>query len=601
MLITLLALAVLVIGAIAVTGTLVSRIPTIFPGIEVQGVPLEGLTKDEAAEALRALGEERYDGYAVTAELPLENSLTVTAEEVGVTWDAAAQAEEAWNYGRDGGFVENLITYAKARYLHRTDFSGGTDLEVSLDEDALRAIVHTAAEDIDEQLLESGIEITDTEIRLMKGASGLVLDEDYIFNSFREAILAADATGFVYESDPDLDDAYDFQTLYDQLHAEVKEAEILYAPEYETMLLGGTTGEKTDEETGEVAAAAAAEKTEIHDRAWFTDTGIEGDAPLRNSIAREEDHIDFNGQPFMITESVTGVTFDVDEANALWAAAGYGEEVVVPITTTRPAHTTADVSDLLFGANLSKNWTMVRLWNREYCEEVRTSLAGSSKNRISNVKKACDALNGMVLLPGEIFSYNNSIGERTAENGWLPAPAYADGEVKQENGGGICQVSSTLYNAALYSNMEIVERECHYFQVGYLPWGMDATVSWGWPDFRFRNNNPYPIMIVAWVDDATNECCVQIKGTDVDHTYVIMKFNNWRIFDETDTYHDAKGNALAVGMAAATWRLVFHDGDDYTTATPISETYEVYSTYHYHTEDIEAKNVPLGGSSGDEG
>ena len=165
---------------------------------------------------------------------------------------------------------------------------------------------------------------------------------------------------------------------------------------------------------------------------------------------------------------------------------------------------------------------------------------------------------------------------------------------RQEYGGGICQVSSTLYNAVLYANLEIVERACHQFQVGYLPWGMDATVSWGWPDFKFRNDAEYPVKIHAWVDEETNECCVQILGTDVKHQYVLMQFNNWEVFDETGTYFDANGNPLSVGMAAATWRLVFNDGDDYNTATPISKEYEAYSTYNYHTEDIEARNVPQG-------
>ncbi len=241
------------------------------------------------------------------------------------------------------------------------------------------------------------------------------------------------------------------------------------------------------------------------------------------------------------------------------------------MTVTKPEHTTEEINDMLFRDALSKNWTLVRLWNRDYCNEVRTSLSGSSADRISNVKKACELLDGLVLIPGQTLSFNDTLGERTEANGWKPATAYANGEVRQEYGGGICQVSSTLYNAVLYANLEIVERACHQFQVGYLPWGMDATVSWGWPDFKFRNDAEYPVKIHAWVDEETNECCVQILGTDVKHQYVLMQFNNWEVFDETGTYFDANGNPLSVGMAAATWRLVFNAGDDYNTATPISK------------------------------
>ena len=304
--------------------------------------------------------------------------------------------------------------------------------------------------------------------------------------------------------------------------------------------------------------------------------------------------IDFHGEPFIVTQSSVGRTFDVAEAEKAWAAASYGDTVTIPMTVTKPEHTTEEINDMLFRDALSKNWTLVRLWNRDYCNEVRTSLSGSSADRISNVKKACGLLDGLVLIPGQTLSFNDTLGERTEANGWKPATAYANGEVRQEYGGGICQVSSTLYNAALYANLEIVERACHQFQVGYLPWGMDATVSWGWPDFKFRNDAEYPVKIHAWVDEETNECCVQILGTDVKHQYVLMQFNNWEVFDETGTYFDANGNPLSVGMAAATWRLVFNDGDDYNTATPISKEYEAYSTYNYHTEDIEARNVPQG-------
>ena len=304
--------------------------------------------------------------------------------------------------------------------------------------------------------------------------------------------------------------------------------------------------------------------------------------------------IDFHGEPFIVTQSSVGRTFDVAEAEKAWAAASYGDTVTIPMTVTKPEHTTEEINDMLFRDALSKNWTLVRLWNRDYCNEVRTSLSGSSADRISNVKKACGLLDGLVLIPGQTLSFNDTLGERTEANGWKPATAYANGEVRQEYGGGICQVSSTLYNAVLYANLEIVERACHQFQVGYLPWGMDATVSWGWPDFKFRNDAEYPVKIHAWVDEETNECCVQILGTDVKHQYVLMQFNNWEVFDETGTYFDANGNPLSVGMAAATWRLVFNDGDDYNTATPISKEYEAYSTYNYHTEDIEARNVPQG-------
>lgn len=96
-------------------------------------------------------------------------------------------------------------------------------------------------------------------------------------------------------------------------------------------------------------------------------------------------------------------------------------------------------------------------------------------------------------MPGETFSYNQVVGQRTKAAGFKEAPAYLNGKVVQEYGGGICQVSSTLYNAVLYANLEITERTNHGFKPSYVKPGLDATVSWGGPDFKFTNNRNYPI------------------------------------------------------------------------------------------------------------
>ncbi|MBQ3276080.1 MAG: VanW family protein [Oscillospiraceae bacterium] len=573
-------LFLLVLGGIGVyvAGTMVSRIDTIYPGTAVEGIDLSGMTKEQAAEALLSLGRAKYDGLSVTASLPLDNTLTITAEEAGVSYSAEQIVEDAWNYGRGDGMLMNLLTYGKARYMDTNTFSSDKGLEVWLDEDAVRAIVAEAAVDIDEQLLESGVEITDTEIRLSKGASGLTLDEETVVRQFKEALLAADPSGFTYDAVPQADEAYDFQGLYDELYSEMVNARIVYAPEY--------AARYADLEP-------APEDPPIINYAWGNE---ELDRKTEPAIYRPaltdpqpgDESLDFGGKPFIVSQSSVGVTFDVAEAERLWAAAGYGDSVVVPLTVTRPDVSTDEINAMLFADPLSKNWTMVRLWNKDYCDEVRTSLAGSTKNRISNVKKACEILDGIMLMPGEEFSYNDTIGQRTEEAGWLPAPAYANGEVRQENGGGICQVSSTLYNAVAYSNLRVLERECHQFQVGYLPAGMDATVSWGWPNFRFMNTKQYPIMIHAWVDDETNECCIQILGTDYEHIFVIMRFNQWKTYDQSGEYVDEDGNGKAIGTEAATWRLLYHDGDDWSDRSikPFSECYEYYSKYHYHSEDI---------------
>ena len=194
-----------------------------------------------------------------------------------------------------------------------------------------------------------------------------------------------------------------------------------------------------------------------------------------------------------------------------------------------------------------------------------TSLSGSSSNRITNVKLAAEKINGVILQPGQTFSYNDVVGQRTKANGFKEAGAYSNGQVVQEVGGGICQVSSTLYYCAMVSNLKINTRTCHYFPVAYIEPGMDAAVSWGGPEFKFTNNRDYPIEIKAYVQNGS--VTVEIWGTDVDGSYVKMSYT-------------------ANGLRATTYRMVYDkDGKQ------ISHTLEANSTYHSH--DTTPKPTPI--------
>ena len=210
------------------------------------------------------------------------------------------------------------------------------------------------------------------------------------------------------------------------------------------------------------------------------------------------------------TEHVNGIDFDMDEAKRLWEEADYGDVVRIPIIVTEPEITTEKLNSMLFADCLGQK---------------STSLAGSSSNRINNVRRAAAAINGIVLNPGDSFSYNTALGQRTTASGYLPAGAYSGGEVVQEVGGGICQVSSTLYYSALLANLKITDRLCHYFGVSYVPPGLDATVSWPSPDFRFVNNRDYPIRIEAAVENGS--VYVKLWGTDVDGSYVQMTYSTY--------------------------------------------------------------------------
>ena len=133
-------------------------------------------------------------------------------------------------------------------------------------------------------------------------------------------------------------------------------------------------------------------------------------------------------------------------------------------------------------------------------------------NRGHNIVLASSKLNGTVLLPNEEFSYLKVVGPYNAQNGYLPAPAYVSGVLTLSTGGGVCQLATTLYNAQIRANLEIIYRINHSYAPAYVPRGLDATVSSTTTDYKFKNQYKYPIYIVSYVDK--NKLTVDIWSND---------------------------------------------------------------------------------------
>ena len=131
-----------------------------------------------------------------------------------------------------------------------------------------------------------------------------------------------------------------------------------------------------------------------------------------------------------------------------------------------------------------------------------TPVLDTEENHVVNMQLASQAINGMVLGVGEIFSFNAVVGQASVQRGYRMAPIIVDGKVEQGEGGGICQVSSTIYNAATAAGMTILERHNHGVPVGYVEQGRDAAISYGTYDLQFRNDTQSPVTIYVWV---TNE------------------------------------------------------------------------------------------------
>lgn len=158
-----------------------------------------------------------------------------------------------------------------------------------------------------------------------------------------------------------------------------------------------------------------------------------------------------------------------------------------------------------------------------------TSFKGSTlgrKNRVNNMALAVSRINGVVLEPGEEFSMNKTILDRTKENGYYLAPAIRNGAYEKEYGGGVCQVSSTLFNAVMMADLTITERHHHSWPMHYVPIGRDATIATGYKDFKFVNSTEGELVIFAHLDKKAKTISIRLYGihsTDFDHIQITSK------------------------------------------------------------------------------
>ena len=269
----------------------------------------------------------------------------------------------------------------------------------------------------------------------------------------------------------------------------------------------GQTGVKADMEALEKEILAAVKKGNFN---------CEISCPVKKVLPQEIDLQSYydavfqkpiNGEidkanNYVISSSKDGVSFNLVLAKKRLKQAADGETITIYYEFIQPEICTKALDEKQF---------------RDVLGSYSTYGTGT-KGRITNITLAAQSCDGVILMPGDIFSFNDTLGERTEERGYKEATVYINNKSAKGIGGGICQVSSTLFAAVLYADLEIVQRTNHSLTVGYLPLGMDAAVSWGTLDFRFRNNTDYPIRLSVTSEQGNID--VEILGTKETNTTV---------------------------------------------------------------------------------
>lgn len=225
---------------------------------------------------------------------------------------------------------------------------------------------------------------------------------------------------------------------------------------------------------------------------------------IYSEVHTEPQNAYINKEPFELFLGSPGTDFAITIEEAKNLLLEEKSEYIIPLKITESEIGPEDLGDSIFIDTLST---------------YTSKYDASNRNRSTNVELAALKLNNVILLPGETFSYNKTVGKRTISNGFKEASIYTKNGIEYGLGGGICQVSSTLYNAVLEANLDIVERKNHSYSVSYVPLGRDATVSYGTIDFKFKNSRAYPIKLVSSAKNGI--VSISIKGIKEETEYTV--------------------------------------------------------------------------------
>ncbi|MDO4572778.1 MAG: VanW family protein [Clostridia bacterium] len=262
--------------------------------------------------------------------------------------------------------------------------------------------------------------------------------------------------------------------------------------------------------------------------------------------------------PVVYSPEQDGITIDANAlCHALEAAVGAGDlsaEIEVPHSVVEPEITLASIQE-----------------SQSLVAQFTTSFEDApynNSNRVYNIQKAAGLINGTVLQPGEEFDCNAVLGDRTQENGWKEAPGIRNGRYENEYGGGVCQVSSTLFNAVMMADLEITERTPHSWPMGYVDIGRDATISTGGKNFRFINSSDEPLYIFVYADEALMQLTASIYGKPLtDGMYIVISS------EKTGTLESAGEEIMLDESLPYNTREVMREARDGKTAVTYKEYY----------------------------
>ncbi|QCX26757.1 VanW family protein [Nocardioides jishulii] len=441
-------------------------------GTTVAGVAIGGSSAEEAEQRLR-------DGLEDRVDQPLElvvgdEKRSVTPAEAGLSVDYAGSIEAAG--GGSSWAPERLWTY----------FTGGHDLDakVDLDEAAFDGLLDELGEEYGNLPVEGAVTFVDGRIRTTDPEPGQAIDAEVARKAFLTAYLgpSQEVELELEQQQPEIDEADVAAALNDFANAAVSEPVELVFDETTVRLSPRDYSKAIALETVDGVLQPKLRPKQL--KAVLADALAGDGGPVEATVALK------NGKPVVVPDE-PGVAFEQKEVNDLFL------DLVAAEPDKRRATVEAEVARSDFRTDDAEALNI-----KEVVADVTTQFPYAEYRNI-NIGRAAELINGTVLKPGETFSMNDTVGERTRENGFTEGFMIADGVFKEDLGGGVSQMATTLFNGAFFAGLEDVEHKPHSFYISRYPVGREATVAWGSVDLRFKNDTDHGVLIEAKVTPAT--------------------------------------------------------------------------------------------------
>lgn len=502
------AAAVLLIVILVVTFDLAASTGRIHPGVTAAGVSIGGMDKQEAREKLDATLPDRM-GEPVSVSFET-TTWDIDAEMIKATADTTATVDDAYEIGRSGGVWDSVATRAAAWFSPIE-----VDVPVSSDESATGKAIGDIVAQIDFAPIDATVVIKGTSASIAPAVLGRKVDARALRSDVLSALVSADREVAVRAelvpvrvTDEGARDALaqtekmlsgPAEVTYESKKWSFTAAEI--APWIAFRIVGSDEGSASASATASAGEGEAGKTEQLE--AFISSAEASKTVTARVGEAGKpavDAGFKASGGTVSIVPHQDGVGPDIESLSTELTIALKGDgprSVALRTMRVEPDITTEDAKGMGI---------------KERISTYTTTYDAGNKPRVNNIHTLADAIDGTLIPPGGTFSFNGSVGPRTAAKGYQEAPAIVNGKLVPQLGGGICQVGTTVFNAVFESGFPVVERKNHSFYISHYPKGRDATVSWGGPDFKFKNDSATWVLLATGYSNSS--LTISLYGTD---------------------------------------------------------------------------------------